>query len=156
VTARLNLIDVVIPDDRYDDAVAFYTRLGFDVGDGPGGDIRHAHIDQPGGHVQLHLDNDHLASLYNAGFRATGAPRVVIGFAVDSRDEVDALYAELVGAGYEGRQPPYDAFWGARYAVIADPDGNDVGIMSPSDDTMRSWPPTPSPQGHPAPRAPAP
>ena len=34
---------------------------------------------------------------------------------------------------------------GARYAIVVDPDGNDVGIMSPSDDTMRSWPPTPSP-----------
>jgi uncharacterized glyoxalase superfamily protein PhnB len=26
-----------------------------------------------------------------------------------------------------------DTFWGARYAVIEDPDGNHVGLMSPID-----------------------
>jgi hypothetical protein len=46
---------------------------------------------------------------------------------------------------YQGRQPPYDTFWGARYAVLADPDGNDVGIMSPVDESRRFWPPKESP-----------
>ncbi|WP_342782045.1 VOC family protein [Trebonia kvetii] len=41
------------------------------------------------------------------------------------------IYADLVATGYRGQQPPYDAFWGARYAVIEDPDGNAAGIMSP-------------------------
>ena len=40
---------------------------------------------------------------------------------------------ELVDAGYTGRQPPYDAFFGARYTIVADADGNDVGLMSPID-----------------------
>jgi uncharacterized glyoxalase superfamily protein PhnB len=141
MTPRLNLVDLVARD--YDASLAFYRRLGIDVADGPTGDIRHADVDF--GDVSLHVDNDHLAELYNAGARAGRSGRVVIGFGVDSRDEVDAVYADLTGAGYEGRQPPYDAFWGARYAIVADPDGNDVGIMSPRDDTMRSWPPTPSP-----------
>ena len=41
---------------------------------------------------------------------------------------------------YQGQQSPYDAFWGARYAVIEDPDGNAVGIMSPVDPDRRSQP----------------
>jgi uncharacterized glyoxalase superfamily protein PhnB len=57
----------------------------------------------------------------------------VLGFSVASRDAVDERYAALTGAGYPGRQPPYDAFWGARYAVVQDPDGRDVGLMSPID-----------------------
>jgi hypothetical protein len=44
-----------------------------------------------------------------------------------------------------GRQPPFDAFWGARYAIVADPDGNDVGLMSPIDESRRTWPPEESP-----------
>jgi Glyoxalase/Bleomycin resistance protein/Dioxygenase superfamily len=44
----------------------------------------------------------------------------------------------ITAAGYRGQQPPYDAFWGARYAVIEDPDGNAVGIMSPVDPDRRS------------------
>lgn len=47
--------------------------------------------------------------------------------------------------GYLGRQPPFDAFWGARYAIVADPDGNDVGLMSPVEESRRTWPPEESP-----------
>jgi uncharacterized glyoxalase superfamily protein PhnB len=64
----------------------------------------------------------------------------VLGFKVDSRERVDEIYADLVAAGYRRQQPPYDAFWGARYAVIEDPDGNAVGIMSPVDPDRRSQP----------------
>ena len=62
-----------------------------------------------------------------------------------SRDEVDEIYAELVAASYPGRQPPYDAFWGSRYAIVEDPDRNPVGLMSPIDDERRSWPPSAPP-----------
>jgi uncharacterized glyoxalase superfamily protein PhnB len=43
---------------------------------------------------------------------------------------VDSLYAELTGAGYEGHLAPWDAFWGQRYAVLRDPDGNDVALFA--------------------------
>jgi uncharacterized glyoxalase superfamily protein PhnB len=65
----------------------------------------------------------------------------VIGFDLPSREAVDRLYGELTGAGYAGQQAPYDAFWGARYAVVEDPDRNPVGLMSPSDAAHRSAPP---------------
>jgi uncharacterized glyoxalase superfamily protein PhnB len=44
---------------------------------------------------------------------------------------VDALYEELVGSGYEGELKPWDAFWGQRYAVVLDPDGNGVDLFAP-------------------------
>lgn len=44
---------------------------------------------------------------------------------------MDALYAELTGAGYRGTTPPWDAVWGQRYAVVADPDGNGVDLFAP-------------------------
>ncbi len=68
-----------------------------------------------------------------------------MGFSVATRDEVDHLYRKLTDAGYDGQQVPYDTFWGARYAIVADPNGLDVGIMSPLDESRRSWPPAPSP-----------
>jgi catechol 2,3-dioxygenase-like lactoylglutathione lyase family enzyme len=34
-----------------------------------------------------------------------------------------------------------DAFCGSRYAIVDDPDGNPLGLMSPSDDAKRFWPP---------------
>ncbi|HZA78108.1 MAG TPA: VOC family protein, partial [Acidimicrobiales bacterium] len=60
-----------------------------------------------------------------------------------SREAVDELYAKVAAAGYASRQPPYDAFWGARYAVVADPEGNDVGLMSPIDPERRYTPEVP-------------
>jgi len=66
---------------------------------------------------------------------------VVIGFSLPARDAVDEWYAQLTAAGYADRQPPFDAFWGARYPIVADPDDNDVGLMSPVEESRRTWPP---------------
>lgn len=127
-------------------SIAFYELLGvpFEDHSGGGGDI--VHVTSRGQKpADLDVDNQPLAEIYNAGARTGRSSGVIVGFSVATRDDVDRIHAAVVAAGHESRQVPYDAFWGARYAVVADPDGNDVGIMSPSDDTMRSWPPTPSP-----------
>jgi catechol 2,3-dioxygenase-like lactoylglutathione lyase family enzyme len=138
--AQLNLL--------VDDMAAsldFYRRLGAAAVDEESGP--HAELSLPGG-LSLELDTTESARLWHAGVRADPASaRVVIGFSLPSRDAVDTAYAELTAAGYQGRQPPFDAFWGGRYAIVADPSGNDVGLMSPIDDSMRSWgwPPEESP-----------
>ncbi len=130
----------------------FYRRLGVATADEEGGP--HVELSQPGG-LSLELDTAESARLWHAGVRADPASgrgargargaRVVIGFSLPSREAVDTAYAELTAAGYQGRQSPFDAFWGGRYAIVADPSGNDVGLMSPVDEAMRSWPPEESP-----------
>ena len=136
-----NLVDIVAHD--YEATLAFYRRLGADVEDGPPGDIRHAHIHFDG--IEIHLDNEHLAGLYNSSWRSGGQPRVLLGWQVATRGDVDAAFADMTAAGYAGVQIPYDTFWGARYAIVADPDGIHVGLMSPSDEAQKYWPPTPAP-----------
>jgi uncharacterized glyoxalase superfamily protein PhnB len=66
---------------------------------------------------------------------------VVVGFSVSSREEVDRLYGEMTAGGHRGLQAPFDAFWGARYAIVEDPDGIAVGLMSPILANRRSPPP---------------
>ena len=44
---------------------------------------------------------------------------------------MDRWYAELTDAGYHGHLKPWDAFWGQRYAVLHDPDGNGVDLFAP-------------------------
>jgi uncharacterized glyoxalase superfamily protein PhnB len=46
-------------------------------------------------------------------------------------------------AGHAAQQEPYDAFWGARYAIVEDPSGNAVGLTSPVDEGRRTRPPDP-------------
>jgi len=59
--------------------------------------------------------------------------RSVIGFALPSSTAVEQLHAELTAAGYGSRLAPHDAFWGGRYAIVLDPDLNQVGLMGPID-----------------------
>jgi catechol 2,3-dioxygenase-like lactoylglutathione lyase family enzyme len=140
----LHMLNVVVGDMA--GSLEFYRRLGVPAADvtGDAGGV-HVQLRMPGG-FSLELDTPESARIWHAGFRADPAGvAVVIGFALPTRDAVDARYAELTAAGYVGRQPPFDAFWGARYAIVADPDGNDVGLMSPLDEARRTWPPTESP-----------
>jgi catechol 2,3-dioxygenase-like lactoylglutathione lyase family enzyme len=144
ILAQLNIVA-----RDFDASVAFYRRLGLPVTERSAPDFghRHAEVTLPNG-LLLELDDEALAALYHAGWRGADArSRVVLGFSVPTRADVDRIYADLTASGYRGRQQPYDAFWGARYAVVADADGNDVGLMSPIDPERRQWPPSASPGG---------
>jgi catechol 2,3-dioxygenase-like lactoylglutathione lyase family enzyme len=136
----LDQINLVVGD--LEASRTFYRRLGVDL---PLTGRAEVVMGTTG--VELALDEIPLAKLYDAGWRQPDEPsgRVLLGFKLTSRGDVDETYAGLTDAGNAGRQPPYDAFWGARYAIVEDPDGNAVGLMSPIDVTRRSWPPESSP-----------
>ena len=53
-----------------------------------------------------------------------------LAFECGSPEEVDELYARVVGAGFDGEKEPWDAFWGQRYAQLADPDGVPVDLFA--------------------------
>jgi predicted lactoylglutathione lyase len=53
------------------------------------------------------------------GFRA-----VSVAINCDSRDEVDAVFAEWVAAGGEAVKQPEAVFWGGYSSYVADPDGH--------------------------------
>lgn len=144
---RLDQINIVSGD--LEASIAFYRRLGVDIAeDGvwrtPSG-IHHvtAGNDDTGSKIGLDIDSIAFAQLWNKGWqgREDLRGRVVVGFNLPSRAAVDAVYADLTGAGHPGLQAPYDAFWGSRYAVVEDPDGIAVGLMSPPSPEHRSTPP---------------
>lgn len=130
-------------------SMAFYRRLGVAIPDDgvwrtPTG-AHHTSADDPaaGEAVGLDLDSTAFAQCWNSGWKGRSdlRGRVVIGFSVPTRADVDAVFHDMTGAGYRGLQEPYDAIWGARYAVIEDPDGIAVGLMSPVSPDKRSPPP---------------
>ena len=120
--------------------VAFYRRLGLNI---PDTDLtwagHHRGAVMPGGMV-LDFDSAGFAGQWDHGWRGGMG---VLGFRVSSREAVDATYDDLTGAGYGSQQPPYDTFWGSRYAIVEDPDGNAVGLMSPPDPQRRTASPAP-------------
>lgn len=120
-------------------SVAFYRLLGVEIGDTAEEWQPHHRSGEAG--VDLDLDSTAFARRWDAG---SNGPGVVIGFKLPSRAAVDEMFTKLTTAGYRGRQEPWDAFWGARYAVVADPDGNPVGLMSPVDPDRRLPGPDPA------------
>jgi catechol 2,3-dioxygenase-like lactoylglutathione lyase family enzyme len=123
----------------------FYSRLGLDFGDVRDPVWANHHVSAGHGeHAGIDVDLDSTSFVHKWDSGWPGGSGVVLGFKVDARQEVDALVAALAAAGVHVQQEPYDAFWGARYAVVSDPDGNGVGIMSPIDPVTRTEAPSPT------------
>jgi catechol 2,3-dioxygenase-like lactoylglutathione lyase family enzyme len=129
----LDQINLVVTD--MEATVEFYRRLGLTIPDtDPAFQHHHRTAQLPGG-IDFDIDSVEFARRWDKGWRSGAG---VIGFKVSSREEVDAIYHDLTSAGYVGQQEPYDAFWGARYAIVEDPNGNAVGLMSPVDPSRRT------------------
>jgi catechol 2,3-dioxygenase-like lactoylglutathione lyase family enzyme len=128
-TPRLDLIGIVTDDMAA--SLAFYRRLGLDI---PAGAEKepHAETTLPGG-LRMAWDSAESVRSFMPGWSPPtgGQPRTSLAFLCDSPADVDKLYAELTQAGYHGEQAPWDAFWGQRYALIHDPDGNSVDLFAP-------------------------
>ena len=140
---RLDQLNLVVRDVEV--TRSFYSRLGLDFGEEHDPVWAHHHVGAPHGEhaaIDVDLDSTSFVQKWDAGW--PGGTGIVVGFKVDSRQEVDELVATLAAEGVPVQQEPFDAFWGARYAVLSDPDGNGVGIMSPIDPATRSEPPSPT------------
>jgi catechol 2,3-dioxygenase-like lactoylglutathione lyase family enzyme len=130
-------------------SIAFYRRLGVRISEAgvwrTATGIHHVSAEQgqDTGTADLDIDSAAFARIWNAGWHGLAdlGGRVVLGFRLPTREAVDESYAELTVAGHRGLQAPYDAFWGARYAVVEDPDGIAVGLMSPISPERKSRPP---------------
>jgi catechol 2,3-dioxygenase-like lactoylglutathione lyase family enzyme len=123
----LNTIDMVVSD--MDASIAFYARLGLEFKldeHSP----EHAGCDLPNG-LHVMLDTEAFRTSFLPGWSApVGGPRTLLCFEFEAPAGVDAKYAELAEAGYRGIAEPFDAFWGMRYATVADPDGNGIDLYA--------------------------
>jgi len=137
---RIVLDQVNLVVDDMGAAAAFYRDLGLEIDAGGMPEWEPHHVSARNEGTDVDIDSAAFASVWNTGSKGTG---IVLGFRVESRAAVDELYEHLMEAGHEGQQEPYDAFWGARYAIVTDPSGNAVGLMSPVDPERRTPGPTP-------------
>jgi catechol 2,3-dioxygenase-like lactoylglutathione lyase family enzyme len=127
VAPRFDLIGLAVRDMGA--SFAFYRRLGLEIPDGAEGEV-HVEAVLPGG-VRIAWDTVEVMQSFDPGWTPpAGGAAFSLAFLVDSPAEVDSLYGELTGAGYAGHLEPWDAFWGQRYAVVKDPDGNDVALFA--------------------------
>jgi catechol 2,3-dioxygenase-like lactoylglutathione lyase family enzyme len=125
---RPSIIELVVHD--MPTTLAFYLLLGLDLPP-EADDQPHVDIALDGG-LRMAWDTEETLRSFDPEWSPPkgGGHRVALAFACDSPAGVDAAWAELTGAGYEGHLPPWDAFWGMRYAVVHDPDGTPVDLFA--------------------------
>jgi catechol 2,3-dioxygenase-like lactoylglutathione lyase family enzyme len=138
-------INIVVRDMQR--SLAFYRLLGVSIDEVPAQRAEWArhHVNGVASNgVRVEFDSVAFAKQWNPGLDETKlGSAAILMFHVSSRDEVDRVHARVTGAGHRSHKTPQDAFWGARYAIVEDPDGNSVGIMSAIDDSKRRPPPSP-------------
>ena len=126
---RLDLIGIVVQDMAA--ALAFYRRLGFDI---PSEADSEGHVEATAGRLRVAWDTVEVVHSFDPKWTApVGGQRIGLAFLCDSAADVDTTYHALVADGYAGHKEPWDAFWGQRYAVVRDPDGNPVDLFAPLD-----------------------
>jgi uncharacterized glyoxalase superfamily protein PhnB len=110
------------------ESVRFYRLLGLDIADGAESE---QHVDiELGGGVRLMLDTVELIKSLSEWEPASGGHRMSLAFRCVDPAGVDRTHATVVDAGYTSLAAPFDAFWGQRYATVADPDGNPVDLYA--------------------------
>lgn len=112
-------------------SLAFYRLLGLDI-PASADTEPHVEVTLPGG-LRLGWDTVATVRSFDPEWQPpTGGQRIGLAFRVDTPADVDQAFEELLGAGHKGHKAPWDAFWGQRYAVVVDPDGNPVDLFSPN------------------------
>jgi catechol 2,3-dioxygenase-like lactoylglutathione lyase family enzyme len=122
---QLNAIGIVASDMSR--SIAFYRALGLEVPETPG----EGHVDTflPNG-VRFMLDSEETIRSFRPDWSRAAGNQLALAFECSSPAEVDETYARLTAAGFHGEKEPWDAFWGQRYAQLADPDGVPVDLYA--------------------------
>lgn len=109
-------------------ALRFYRLIGLDIPAGAEAES-HVEVNTPNGY-RLAWDTEAMVRSFNPDWQAPTGSRVGLAFKCTSPAEVDLLYAAVIEAGYRGVKAPWDAFWGQRYAIVDDADGNHVDLFA--------------------------
>ncbi len=121
----LNAIGIVTSDMAQ--SIRFYRLLGLDVPDTP--DEGHVDATLPNG-VRLMLDTEAVIGSFHPEWKRQTGNQLSLALECAAPAEVDEIYAQVVAAGFYGEKEPWDAFWGQRYAQLADPDGVPVDLYA--------------------------
>ena len=122
---ELNAIGITVSDLRR--SMQFYRLLGLDLPDDPAED--HVEATMANG-TRLMFDTEEVIRSFLPNWARSDGNQVSLAFECASPAEVDEIYARVLDAGFHGEKEPWDAFWGQRYAQLADPDGIPVDVYA--------------------------
>jgi uncharacterized glyoxalase superfamily protein PhnB len=124
--AKPDLVGITVKN--MPDALAFYRLLGLDI---PQEADAESHVEyRTEGGFRLAWDTQEIIKPLQHDWEEPRGHRMAIAFLCSTPQEVDSLYEKVVAAGCQGYKEPWDAFWGQRYAIVKDPDGNLVDLFA--------------------------
>ena len=126
MAVQVDMIGMVVRDMAA--ALRFYRMLGLGIPTGVEGEP-HVEVITPNGY-RIAWDALEMIKGIEPDWVEPVGQRMSLAFKCDSPAEVDAQYQRVVAAGYQSHKEPWDAFWGQRYAVVVDPDGNHVDLFA--------------------------
>ncbi len=124
---RLNAFGILCSDIAA--SLNFYRTLGVPF---PDHSPEEGHYEADlGGGIRLMLDSHDIARSFIEDFsEPNGNDLITLAVELGSAAEVDKTFDRIAAAGYRSVRQPFDAFWGQRYATVADPDGNQVDLYA--------------------------
>ena len=129
---QLDAIGIVSSDLKA--TVRFYRLVGLEI---PDSTEDHIEVTTPGG-VRIMFDALELIKQLDPQWVKPVGHAISLAFLCINAKEVDEVYKRVTAAGFRGKAPPFDAFWGQRYATALDPDGNAVHLFAnTSDENIR-------------------
>ena len=129
-TLGLGIVGIAVADLAA--SLAFYRRLGLAIP---------ADVDASGGAFRLPLPNGMVFFWETVGYiqgfdpsyrPGTGDRRVILEFGFATADDVNAMYDTLLATGARSRLAPVTWNGGdIRYAIVTDPDNNQISLRWP-------------------------
>jgi catechol 2,3-dioxygenase-like lactoylglutathione lyase family enzyme len=131
IISRMNIdIDMIgLVTENLTESLRFYSTLGLSVPEPAEGED-YVETKLPSG-VRLSWNTIELIKQVDPEWVKPVGQGMGIAFLCDGPADVDQTYQRITGAGYKGRKAPWDAFWGQRYAIVEDPDGNAIDLFAP-------------------------
>ena len=128
MTPRFDVIGIVVADMAA--SLAFYRRLGLDV---PADADTEPHVEAslPGGMRMAWDTDDTIRSFDPSWTPSSGGHDLGWRSCATTRPRSMHVTRNSSAAGHQGHLAPWDAFWGQRYAIVDDPDGNAVDLFAP-------------------------
>jgi uncharacterized glyoxalase superfamily protein PhnB len=127
MTALPDMIGLTVHDMGA--ALAFYRHLGLDIAEGQDSEP-YVEVITPNGY-RISWNTVEMVKGIDPTWVEPVGHRMGLAFKCASPAEVDALHDAVVAAGHASHKAPWDAFWGQRYAVVKDPDGNLIDLFAP-------------------------
>ena len=119
---ELYMVGVIVED--MSKAVEFYQRLGVAI---PEGSETKQFVEVKMSGLTFFLNTKPLNARWDpARTEASGGYRIILEFYLETREAVDAKYAEMTGYGYKSHVAPFETPFNSYFAMVDDPDSNTI------------------------------